>query len=526
MLAAALATWGLTPGLAATPSASAPAWTTAPQIDGATLVNRDPVETSRFLGTTFKREADGFKISPPAGARVIERSGIDLMSFVVDAKSWGGSVQQITLPKVMTIEDYVKTTKNELAAGTSFKGVQVLEEKYLRKDNYPAAQLSFSMEAELGPAIPPAMQERMGLSSNAPARPRDTATPDTRVSLFRQELISRVKENQFIVLTMYTPLKDRELAVKTFQMMLGEYELFDPAVMRQHRLDAIKLGKDWLDKQNAEQFAAKLNNQPAYYRMLVGAQDVGYIRFDEAAKEPNPKGAGMIDVERDKHKGVLLLVNFRSFPDDGSVVYGQNESFWGFSKDARGDKLPEYSTWTNISKTKAKVPLPINRVRPGQPTVQEVTPWIQETGSITQSGVPYHILVTLSGDASQRLPSGVDQVIPQGAAAPLPKILEYSWTRFVDLAKPTEMTFVVYDPTAKKLSLRNLIVTGQQESVAIDARQVTCYKCLDELDPNSTTIWTDKNGRIQMMRTSDQSVMVPTTEAAMAAKWAKRLGDQ
>ena len=130
-------------------------------------------------------------------------------------------------------------------------------------------------------------------------------------------------------------------------------------------------------------------------------------------------------------------------------------------------------------------------------------------------------------DTARRIEAGgVDQVIPQGAAAPLPKILEYSWTRFVDLAKPTEMTFVVFDSSTKKMSLRNLIVTGQKESVAIDGKSVTCFKCIDELDPNSTTIWTDKDGRIQMMRTSDQSVMVPTTEAAMAAKWAKRLGDQ
>ena len=69
-------------------------------------------------------------------------------------------------------------------------------------------------------------------------------------------------------------------------------------------------------------------------------------------------------------------------------------------------------------------------------------------------------------------------------------------------------------------------MTGQQEIVKIDGNPITCYKCIDELDPNSTILWTDKNGRIQMMSTSDQSFMVPTTEAAMAAKWAGRLKDQ
>ena len=496
----------------------------APQIEGATLVNRDPVETSKFLGTTYKRETDGFKITPPAGSRIIERVGIDLMSFVVDAKSWGGSVQQITLAQVMSLQDYVKTTKADLTTGAAFKGVQVLEEKYMQKGTFPAATLTFSMEAELGPAIPRAMQERMGLSPTATAPARASTAPDVRVSLLRQELIARVKDNQFIVLTMYTPLKDREEAMKVFGMMLGEYELFDPAAMKAHRLAAIGVGKDWLAKQSAELFATKMIAQPAFYRILVGGKDVGYLRFDEGTKES--KGAGpMVDVERDGHKGVILQVNFRSFPDDGSIVYGQNEAFWGFAKAANGQPIADYSCWVNVSKTRTVVPLPPNQVRPGQPAVQVVTPWIQETGVLVPMDKPHHILVTLRGDPTQRLPEGIDQVIPAEAAAPLPKILEYCWPRLVDLGKPAEMTFVVFDSATKKLALRNLIVTGTKENITIDGKAVTCFKCIDELDPNSTTIWTDKDGRIEMMRTSDQSVMVPTTEAAMLAKWAKRLGD-
>ena len=100
------------------------------------------------------------------------------------------------------------------------------------------------------------------------------------------------------------------------------------------------------------------------------------------------------------------------------------------------------------------------------------------------------------------------------------------WTRFVDLTKPSEMSFVVYDSFAKKLALRNLIVTGQKESVTIDGKSVSCYKCVDELDPGSTTIWTDGAGRIQMMRTSDQSVMIPTTEAFLRTKWGARLSSK
>ena len=530
MLAAVLAAGlGLPCGGAATPAPApgAPALGTAPPIAGATLVSRDPVGTSPFLGTMFKQETDGFRITPPAGSRVWDHVGIDLMSFVVDAKSWGGSVQQITLKESMSLQDFVKTTKTDLTAGAVFKGVQVLEEKYLRKDNHPAAQLSFSMEALLGPAIPQGVQERLGLPNGFVPRPSGAATPvaaDTPVALFRQEIVSQIKDNQFIVLTMYTPLKDRDEAAKVFGMMLGEYELFDPVAMKQHRLAAINSGKDWLAKQNAELFVTKMIGPPVFYRMLVDGKDVGYMRFDEGTKIADPKkGGAMGDVERDGHKGVIMQINFRSFPDDGSVIYGQNESFWGFSKAPNGQAVFDYSCWVNISKTRTVVPMAPTMVRPGQPAVQVVEPWIQETGVLTQIDKPHQILVTLTGDPTQRLPEGIHQIIPAEAGAPLPKILEYSWPRFVDLTKPAEMSFIVFNSAAKKLALRNLIVTGIKENVTIDGKVVTCYKCVDELDPNSTTIWTDKDGRIQMMRTSDQSVMVPTTEAAMLTKWAKRL---
>jgi hypothetical protein len=326
---------------------------------------------------------------------------------------------------------------------------------------------------------------------------------------------------------MYTPLKDKDIATKTFDMMLSEYELFDPIAMRQRRGDAIKLGQEWLKKQSAEQFISKIQTEPAYFRILIGAKDVGYIRFDEATQELNPKGGGMIDVERDGRKGALVRVNFRSFPEDGSVIYGQNEAFWGLSKDRKGNPLPDYSSWTNITKTKAVIAVPLSQVRPGQGPTQVVTPWIQETGVITQSGPLYQMLVTLSGDNTQRLPEGVNRIVPQGEAAPLPIVLEYSWTRFVDLTKPAEMSFSIFNPASKKdLTLRNLIVTGTQETITVDGKSITCYKCIDEVDPNFTTIWTDRTGHIQMMRTSDQSVMIPSTEAAISALWASRLKDQ
>ena len=45
------------------------------------------------------------------------------------------------------------------------------------------------------------------------------------------------------------------------------------------------------------------------------------------------------------------------------------------------------------------------------------------------------------------------------------------------------------------------------------------WKCVDELDPNSTTLWVDDTGRIQCIATSDQSVLLPTTQQEMERQW-------
>jgi hypothetical protein len=528
-LAVAAAALPLT-ALAQTPT-TAPWATTAPTVEGATLVNRDPVELSRYLGSAYKREADGFRLSPPAGAKLFERAGVDLLSFVVDAKSWGGALQKVN-DQSKRLDEFVVNHRKAIVADWSFKGVQFLEEKPMRKGAFAAVRLSFSVE------VTPATQP---------------GKPSTPVSLLRQEFIVQTQEHQFYILTFYAPLRDKVEATKTFDAVISEFELFDAATGKK-RTAAATLAKTWLAQQSAELFRSKIINQPQFFRILSGGHDVGYFRIDELVQEANPKGTGKVDVERDGHKGVLLQVTSRSFPE-GGALNAQNDAFWAFSKDARGQDLPDYFTWHNVSILKTKVLASPTLVRGGRAGARDTTSWLEEIGIVSQrdqgakSGKVYELNVTLNGDESQPLLSpdqqaisvpragrgvsvtpgaipGVNQLIPAEAPAPLPKILEYSWTRFVDLTKPSEMTFVVYDLRSKKPALRNLIVTGTRETVTIDGQSVTCYKCIDELDPNSTTIWTDKDGRIQMMRTSDQSVMIPTTEAAMATKWANRLKDQ
>ncbi|HEY4329856.1 MAG TPA: hypothetical protein VGN88_08975 [Phycisphaerae bacterium] len=519
---------------------------TPPPIEGATLVSRDPLEASKYLGSVYKMESEGFSLTPPAGSRMIERRGIDLVSFVVDQKSWGGSLQLIDLGQAavfdsstasrpaaprpqktvsMGIQDYIANNKSQL--NNTFKGVQVTQEKYFRRDSKPAVRFDITMQAVLGGLISGGQASAM--TRGPTTRPADLAQIGSGVvSLMRQQLIIQSqsdefgKGTQFLTLTFYAPLKDREAATRTFELMLNEFELFDPATLRKRRGDAIALGKTWLAQQSAETFRKKMIAEPQLFRIIVDGNDVGYIRFDEMTQEPNPKAGGMIDVERDERKGVLMQINHRAFPPDGGVIYGQNDAFWAYNKGTKGENLSNYSLWNNIAKTHARVAT----ARGGMPMVQDVLPWTQETGIIRQITKPNEFIVALSGDPTQRLPAGINTIINVDQPDPLPKILEYSWTRFVDLAKPAEMSFIVYDSKAKKLALRTLIVTGKKEIVTIDGRAITCFRCVDELDPNSTTLWVDATGRIQMMQTSDQSIMIPTTEAAMKLKWGARINEQ
>ena len=46
----------------------------------------DVTETAKYLGAAYKDENLGFKICPPAGARVTASAGLEKMSFVHDAK--------------------------------------------------------------------------------------------------------------------------------------------------------------------------------------------------------------------------------------------------------------------------------------------------------------------------------------------------------------------------------------------------------------------------------------------------------
>jgi hypothetical protein len=414
-------------------------------------------------------------------------------------------------------------------------------------------RLTTSMQGDLG----------MGLGGQA-QQPGPNGKPAEKfavnaVALLRQQLIVKMTDNQFYVLTFYAPLNDRAEATATFDAVAGSLEIYDPTEMRKKRVDAIKLGKEWLGKQTAEEFKGKMAAQPQWFKMLVGGAkgtEVGGLKFEEV-EIANKDGLRIKN--RNGFEGVQLEMTswaFSTHAQYGEVTtLGENYAFWAYAKNKAGVALPHYSMWANLSKTQAKVP-----VAGGGGRLADQEFWLLETGilNLEVNGrltaadiekaeadrmrliensrnldklpppivvVPtqYHLNVTVTGDPGQRVPPALDLRIPPQEASPLPKIMEYVWPRLVDLTKASEMTFVVYNKDLQKLALRTLIVTGKKEYIEVNGRAQECFKCIDEMDPGSTTVWVDREGRIVSMRTSDQTVLVPTNPAELRQKWGARM---
>lgn len=508
-----------------------------PQIEGATLANPVP-DAGQFLGNTYKDEAAGFRMAPPIGARVISKAGsYDLLTFVQDAKASGGTLQRIDAK--LSLDDYAENAVREM--NKSFKAVQVQERRKAKFQEFPAIRLTTTMLAELGTGLPTGAEEQMRRGGRAAQRANE------EIPLLRQQLIVQTPEKGFMVVTYYSPLRNREEATRTFEAVIGSFEILDAAKVRKMRVEAILAGKKWLGERTAEEFRGKMNNQPAFFRMVVGGSngtDAGYWWQTER------------DAVRDGFRGIEIEVCSRSFPNDppGSMTQVKYTSFWANGRNEKGEVVPHYSMWDYITRTDARLP---NAQDPAK--LEPHAFWVQESGALTLEGDPrytdealkqlaadrenfirnnptkpvpppipkasrqFHMIVNLSGDKQQRLPDGINKYFPPQEASALPKVFENMWTRMVDLRQPTEMTFAVYNSGTKKLALRTLIVTGKRERVTVNNRSVEAWKCVDELDPGSTTLWTDDSGRVLMMRTSDQTVMVPTTAQQMDAVWGARV---
>ncbi len=481
-----------------------------------------PDDAAMLLGPTYKDERAGIRMSPPTGARMISRAGLELVSYVQDQKQWNGSVERVILKEPLNAAQYAKTLAADLS--NNYRGVQILDSRDLTMAGKDASRVAASMEG--------------------------TATKTgASIPFYRQWLLIHTGQQEFVAMTLFTPLRDKAQATRTFDAMVANFELLDPAKVEVLRKKAVDVGRTWLAQCTAEQLLAKMNNQPQLFRMKINNEDVGYIQFSEYADPPPAIKSAVVGLH-----GFFLAVDSRSFPrGDARVlaVFGHNMAYWSYSKDRSGVEQPFHSVWDNLTTTNA-----IDPSHPGQ----GMAFWLREAGVLDREGsrIPAEDLARLKkqreemvrqGDPAAKLPPpvieprftihvtwqgdvtqifnddqsrGIEAVIPNEAPAPLPKVLEYTWPRLVDLTKPSEMSFVVYNSAARKLALRTLSVKGN-ERVTINGRPVDAIKCTDELDPGSTTLWVDSTGKILMMRTSDQTVLTPTTAEEMQGLWKNRM---
>jgi hypothetical protein len=280
-----------------------------------------------------------------------------------------------------------------------------------------------------------------------------------------------------------------------------------------------------------------------WFRIKVGGKDVGFVLFKE------------LEVRQAEALGVRVGVISKTWLPDGRVVDGKNKAFWAYSRDEKGVQRRDYSEWENASATLVK--------RADLPKGQ-YTFWVNEGGTLTEIGgspidaktreqlnrdreaiirskllAPHqmpppikesvkqsHLIVTFTGDPTQdfhEANKGINVVIPDFRPAVLPKILEYSWPRVVDLTTPSEMTFAAFNSNSRKMTLRTLAVHGPAR-VVVNGKLTDCIKCTDEMDNAGTTLWVDTTGRILKMLTSDQSLMEPTTVGTMQELWGNKLG--
>ncbi|HVX85952.1 MAG TPA: hypothetical protein VH253_14310 [Phycisphaerae bacterium] len=504
----------------------------APQTPpGATPIDDTILDPARdnaagLLGPLYKDERAGIEICPPAGSRMVARAGLELVSFVQDQKQWGGSIQRIVLKDPTPLDQYLQLAAGDLSK--TFSAVQILDSRKSTFDGNPAGRLTASM-----------------VGTAASAQP---GGQPVQLAILRQQLLVQAGPAEYIVLTLFSPLKDRDEATRTFDAMIGSFEVMDPTTVLKRRELAVAAGKTWLAQRSADELRAKMLNQPQLFRTRIGGKDYGYVQFSEFETPPNDQKSSV-----DGLYGFFISIDSRSFPpDDPKIlsVFGHNYAFWAYKKTPSGVEQPFHSVWDNLTTT--------NTLNPKNPA-EGMAFWIREAGVLDMSGanVPaderarlkkerddliakgvsadqlpaplpdpqFHMHVTWTGDPTQPLSSanrGIDVDVPPAAPAALPKVLEYTWPRLVDLSKPSEMSFVVYNNSTRKLALRTLSVRGH-EKVIINGQPTDTIKCTDEMDPGSTIMWVNASGKILMMRTSDQTLLTPTTVAEMQTLWKGRL---
>lgn len=485
--------------------------------DGNEILAPDQAILMSTLGAEFKDEIHGFRICPPVGARIVKQSGLNAaterLSFAVDSKQWLGTVQSAAFkPASFTPDEYLKSSTRELEH--AFRAVQIIESRTVQISDKPAAKLVASMEVEAK------------VAEGATKMQNDKITQKEKVIgravFLKQELAVQVAANEYLIMTLYGPISARADMMRTFNAMAGSFMVLDRAQVDAKRREAIRAGKEWMNTRSAEELTNRLVDSPQFFRIKSQNKDVGYIQYDEKVEDYVA------------FKGIGVYLEAKIFYNEDILGVSKNHAFWAYARQTSSARqMARYSTWENVNQNVTALQ--------GAETKSAVA-WTNERGDLqfeiprvaTDSEVrdgQYVLSVTrTSGNNTRMLTDDVggkkQWPITQGrdVPAPLPKVLESLWPRLVDLTKPSQMAFVVCNSEAQqsKMGLRTLSVLGP-ENVIMDGKTIQATHLLDEMDPKTTHLWVDSTGKILVMRTGDNALLVSTTKEKILQLWDARV---
>ncbi len=481
------------------------------------------VEHARFvpeqMGPAWRDDADGFELRLPDHFRGIGRHGMNLATFTYALRHWGMTIHLSLMAKPVALQTLVQETVATVQH--DFKQVRVIKKAYLKVAGRPAAELVVQFSA---------------ISNHAP------------ISLLRQQLIVEQTPQRFYVLTLFSPAADQTTTMPLFQRVIPTFRLLNNRKIALRRIEAIAAGRHWLKHQSVHHLLQRLNQLPHLFRVQVRHSDVGYVRLHAYAGRQDGFG------------GVFVTTNSRTFLPGRVVELGKSVNFWAFHRQpgAKGPPL-DYSTFYDEAETvipfrnrqlamlhdtrvvidpktkKAKL------VRIRSPFPGKEVHWQTELG-VEQSGffpilghsahptgqLVYRCIIHISRQSDavtvQQDNKPLIFSIGPGMPAVLPPVLGYLWPRLVNLQKPSRMAFVVFDAGASRLGLNILAVLGKKR-VNINGTRQTAYEIMSRLDPYTTRIWVDSDGRIVKMSNPDGTVWLPTTAAKMKAMWGHQLGE-
>ena len=464
-------------------------------------------DTAGLLDPEYRNDKAGLRICPPAGSRLVERSGGELLSFVNDQKQWAGSVVLVFLKTPVKLEDYLKT--NADAMNTTFKGVSVEKSAVEHIGGKQAGRqiTAFIVQQEIIKGHPEQVPF-MKFDVMIPM-PNDQATA-----------------NEFVHLTMFAPLKDRDLATRTYEAMLKTFVIVDAKQAKAQMQKNLMDGQTWLRGISADMLAGKLIRDPQFLRIVVQDKEVGYVRFDEGEDVRQTLRGADVKVRS------YTIIKGTAGKDD-TILTSTTDAWWAYMmKDGQPNvEALGKSSWDVL-------------VRCFPPADADNSEWVwqQEKGTTKfdaeamgqapgEEGMvrPALLLSVHTEEGKDKdmslaraLPDNHQWLMDDRYPRPLPKALEFLWPRLVDLTKPGSMSFPVFNGTTKRMGMRTISVIGE-ETLGIDGKTVKAIHLADELENGATNMWTDKDGRILMMRTSDGAMLLPTTQREMDGRFGAKL---